>query len=464
MKESAPIKRALSDRIITGLKAASDGKPYDVYDTTTPGLAVRVMPSAAGQRPSKTFILIARYGGPRSHPARRSLGRVGQITTDQAREKARRWLALLAQGKDPGDEDRRATEAAERRRANTLGSVIEDYIDTEIPRQRAGKNVARELRRVIVPLWGKRPAADLRRAEVQSMIEAVRDKGAVAMLADHGIKIKRGYKRPTPTYARGLLSYLRSVYSWAIARDCYGLEASPCDHVSAERILGPRRQRSRILSADEIFAFWRAVTRRLPYPVGPGYQLLALAGLRLNEVFRAERSEFDLRGKVWIIPETRMKGRNGRARPHAVPLTDRMVAIIEALPANETPYLFTRGSKPHCLDDNEKADLDRRILRTLRALARQRGETPPTELTPWVSHDLRRTLRSALSQVRIDGRIRFHEDVKEAVLAHVKPSIHGVYDVYNLAPEKREALEHWDTHLMNIAAPPPRVVPLRRAG
>jgi integrase len=202
----------------------------------------------------------------------------------------------------------------------------------------------------------------------------------------------------------------------------------------------------------------------MPYPVGPAYQLLALAGLRLNEVMRAERSEFDLRGKVWTIPESRMKGRDGRARAHAVPLTPRMIAIIEELPANGTKYLFSKGSRPHYLDDREKRDLDRRILRTLKAMARKRGENPnAVELQNWVNHDLRRTLRSALSQVRVGGKVRFHEDVKEAVLAHVKGGIRGTYDVYDLLPEKREALQHWDRHMMKVVTPP-RVVPLRRAG
>jgi integrase len=463
------MKRTLTDRVITALKAASDGKPYDVTDATTPGLAVRVMPSRNDQKPAKTFVLVARYAGPRSNPTRRSLGRYGEITLDVGREKARRWLDLIAQGKDPAEEEKRIATEAERRRANTLGNVIEDFIaqeaigpDPDKPKQRRGRHVARELRRVIVPLWGKRPIADITRAEVQAMIEAVRDKGAVAMLAAHGIKLHRGHDRPTPTYARSLLSYIRSVFGWAIGRNCYGIESSPCDHIRAERILGARRQRTRSLGPDELFAFWRTVTR-MPYPIGPAYQLLALAGLRLNEVLRAERTEFDLRGRVWTIPESRMKGRNGRARAHAVPLTPRMLAIIDALPSG-TKYLFTKGSRPHYLDDKEKTDLDRRMLRTLRAMAWKRGEdSSGIELAPWVNHDLRRTLRSALSQFRVGGKVRFHEDVKEAVLAHVKGGIRGTYDVYDLLPEKREALEHWDRHLMRIVAPP-RVVPLRRAG
>jgi integrase len=296
----------------------------------------------------KSFILIARYGGPRSNPTRRSLGRVGQITLDDAREKARRWLDLIAQGKDPGEEEKRSADEAARRRANTVASVIEDYITMEAPKQRRGQHVARELRRVIVPLWGKRPIADITRAEVQRMVEAVRGKGAVAMLAAHGIKLQRGYDRPTPTYARSLLSYIRSVFGWAIERGAYGLESSPCDHIRAERILGPRPQRSRSLTPDELYALWRA-TGRMAYPAGPAIRLLLLSGLRLNEVLRAERTEFDQRNKLWVIPEARMKGREGRARAHAVPLTDRMVEIIEALPSNPTKYLFSKGSRPHCL-------------------------------------------------------------------------------------------------------------------
>jgi len=56
---------------------------------------------------------------------------VGQITVDDARAKSRRWLDLIAQGKDPGDEEKRIADEAARRRANTVGGVIEDYISRE---------------------------------------------------------------------------------------------------------------------------------------------------------------------------------------------------------------------------------------------------------------------------------------------------------------------------------------------
>jgi Arm DNA-binding domain/Phage integrase family len=450
------MKRTLSDRVVAALRAAADNRPYDVTDATTPGLAVRVMPSRDGKKPSKTFVLIARYGGPRSQPARRRLGRVGQITTDQAREKARAWHALIAQGKDPGQEEERTAAEIERRRANTVAAVVEDYITMETPRMRRGKNISRELRRAILPLWGKRPAADITRSDVQRLIEDIRDRGVVNVVPG----IKRGYDRGTPTYARNLLAYLRMVFSWAIERNAYDLESSPVDHVRGERLLGPRRRRDRVLGPDEIFALWRA-TGRVQYPVGPAYRLLMLSGLRLNETFGAVRTEFDLRNKLWVIPAERMKGRAGAARRHTVPLTERMVEIIQALPTNGTKYLFTRGSRPHCFSDTDKADIDRRMLRTLRALARKRGEDPSgVELPSWVSHDTRRTIRSALGSARVDGRPRFHPDIAEAILAHVRGD--ETYNRADLTPEKAAALLYWDDFLMRIVEPSPRVVPMMR--
>jgi hypothetical protein len=43
-------------------------------------------------------------------------------------------------------------------------------------------------------------------------------------------------------------------------------------------------------------------------------------------------------------------------------------------------------------------------------------------------------------------------DVAEAILAHVKPGIRGVYDRYELLDEKRDALTLWAQRLRSIVA------------
>jgi integrase len=315
-------------------------------------------------------------------------------------------------------------------------------------------------------LWGAKSITSVARRDVLQIIEAVRDHGTDKALAAHGIKPKRhrGFKkhrlngkgRPTPIQARNLLGYLKTFFGWAIERGVYGLEASPCDHLRAVRIIGERNSVHRILSDDELFAFWRA-TKRLPYPYGPAYQLLAYSALRLNECVGAAWLEFDLRGKQWIIPAERMKGKNSKARPHCVPLTPAILTLLEKLPRFDNgEFLFstTLGAKPVCIGSGVKERLDARMLRTLRALARLRGHDPQNVmLDRWVNHDLRRTARSRMTKLRINS------EVAEACLAHVQPGIKGVYNLYDYFDEKRVALELWDAHLRAIVEP--AAVPLR---
>jgi integrase len=169
-------------------------------------------------------------------------------------------------------------------------------------------------------------------------------------------------------------------------------------------------------------------------------------------------SPSDLAKGIWTIPATRMKGKNGKARPHSVPVTADILAVLASLPRfDRGGYLFSarRGKHPIYVSNRAKQRLDARMLRTLRALARQRGDVPAkVKLPAWVNHDLRRTYRSRLSELRISP------DVAEAILAHVKPGIRGVYDRYQHFDEKLHALELWATRLRSNVQPQPNVVEL----
>ena len=165
------------------------------------------------------------------------------------------------------------------------------------------------------------------------------------------------------------------------------------------KIVGKKRSRDRVLTDDEIFAFWRAADR-MPYPFGPLYRLLLLTGLRLNEAADASWPEFDSRQQIWTLPPSRMKGEDDRAVEHVVPVTTDVYAILKSLPEiKDGNYLFSTsfGEKPVWVSDKVKKRLDARMLLTLKALARKRGEDPRrVKLKPWVNHDLRRTLRTGL--------------------------------------------------------------------
>jgi integrase len=150
-------------------------------------------------------------------------------------------------------------------------------------------------------------------------------------------------------------------------------------------------------------------------------------------------------------------------REHVVPITDDIYAILKSLPLFKSgDYLFstTFGKKPAWISAKVKRRLDARMVRTLRAMARIRGDdAAKVELRPFVNHDLRRTMRTGLSKLRIDA------DIRELVLAHALKGITKVYDRYDYLNEKRHALECWSEYVWNLVQPKPdNVIRLQSSG
>jgi integrase len=448
-------KRYLNDRAMKALKPAPKGKLIDVWDTLLPGFGVRI--SESGR---KTFVLAARYPGS-SNPTRRALGIYGVLGLADARTKAQRWLGLIEQGRDPAIEVERERFEQIKRQENSFTAVAKAFIASKLSKERRGEDAERDLRNVFIPVFGKRPITEITDLEIQRIIETK--------------------AKTAPVQARNLLALIKRFFRWAKTRRVYGLTVSPCGDLMPRDIFDEDRTvRDRELSDDELIALMRA-TEGLSYPFGPVYRLLLLTGLRLNEVAHARWSEFDsavvraLRqrqeGKSikwaaispdklrWIIPKERMKGRNNRARAHAVPLTPDILAILETLPLFENgDYLFstTAGQKPAWIGDKIKKKLDAKMLAVLQEAAKKHNEDPKkVRLANWRNHDLRRVIRSRLA------RLKIQDHIAEAVLAHARPGIKAVYDVYDYFDEKRDALTAWSVHLRGLLNPKTNVVRLR---
>jgi integrase len=414
---------------ITGLKPAKKGRRYQVMDAMVPGFGIRVTETG-----SRTFILRTRYPGSDS-PSRREIGKCDDITLSDAREKARRWREMVRKGIDPADEAERARYAEILKRQTTFAAVVEDFIRDKLPSERKGKDAEREIRRDLLPKWEKLAITEITDRHVSSLIKAKGRDGKVG--------------------ARNLLALIKRFFRWVVAQPEYGLATSPCANLRATDILGEmKRSKGRVLSNDELFALWRAASR-MPYPVGPAYQMLCLTALRLNEAVDGSWSEFNMRERIWVIPADRMKGKDSgkkQARAHAVPLTAEIAELLESLPRFKSgKFLFstTAGRSPTWIGTKIKDRLDKRMLLTLRALAKHRGEDPADVTLPhFVNHDIRRTVRSHLSRLKVT------EEAREAVLAHARPGIKGTYDLHDYLDEKREALELWAARLREITEPP----------
>jgi hypothetical protein len=426
-------KRTLSATFVEACKPAAAGQRDEYWDDRVPGFGLRVT-----ERGAKTYVLYARTP-PGYAPARLALGDATKLGLAAAREKARAWLDLIAQGKDPRAVEREVQLAEHREKQTTFAAVTEDFIADKLPTERKGKEVERDIRRNLLPALGRLPITEITSQDILPIIRAK--------------KLKH------PAQARNLLGIIKRLFSWTLDQHRYGLTANPAEGLKPTKIIGEKKSGSRILSDVEMFALWRAA-KRMPYPFGQVYQLLMLTALRLNEAAKVERPELNIVERIWIIPATRMKGTRGKARAHAVPLTDDLVQLFESLPRfRKGPYLFTTmfGERPVAMGSKIKKQLDARMLRTLRALARQRGDDPAeVTLPPWTNHDIRRSVRTNLSKLRIA------EEVREAILAHVRPGIKATYDLHDYLVEKREALTLWGARLNSIVNPSrDNVVPLR---
>jgi integrase len=427
-------RKNLTDRLLKSLegKPAKKGETYNVMDSVVPGLGVRV--SETGRR---TFILVARFPGSKN-PTRRALGEYGALTLEEARNKARKWHALLSHGTDPKQDEERQQLAEQRKREASFAAVAEQFI-AYIHRQklRTAPVMERNLRETFVKeaKWGPRPITEIGADDVKRVIRQAVDRGSTYQ-AFHDFAL------------------IRRLFNWAIGTDDYGLELNPCRRLSSADLIGVRHARDRVLSDDELRALWRA-TKRMDYPSGPLYRLLLLTGLRLGEACGASWSEFDLDKREWTIPAARMKKVKGGAKPFMVPLTDSILAILNPLPRfNYGDCIFSHSHGKRSLRPNQFSDikdrLDALMLEELKKIATERGKSEKTITLPdFVNHDIRRTVRTHLSALRIG------EEVREAVLAHVRPGIKGVYDRHQYLEEKREALELWTTRLRSIVEPSP---------
>ena len=415
-------KRTLNDRIIKAIKPAPAGKRHEVWDALVPGLGLRTTETGA-----KTFVLATRYPGS-SNPTRRALGGYGELTLEQARGKARTWIAFIDRGIDPAEEEERKRLAEQRKRAGTFASVAADFISEKLSTERCGAEAERHLHNEFIPRWGSRPLGDITPADVKVIVREV--------------------KTRAPYMADALLATVRRLFNWAIEQGDYGLEHSPCDHLKAKALIGERRPRSRQLSDDEIRAFVRACSR-LNYPYGVIGRMLLLTGARHREVAEAPWSEFDLIKGVWTIDPQRFKSDS----QHIVPLTDDVLNLLRDIPrfkAGNFLFSLSFGRRPIDISARQKSKLDRRMLRTLKAMARRRGEYPnAVELKPWVIHDLRRTVRTHLAALRIPDHIA------EMVLGHGKKGLQRVYDQHRYEMEMREALTLWAGRLRAIVEPAP---------
>lgn len=201
-----------------------------------------------------------------------------------------------------------------------------------------------------------------------------------------------------------------------------------------------------------MIAFWMIVSLRC-FPMeafgggavamGTALKLLILTGQRRDEVFSADRREFDLKRGEWWIPAERAK--NGER--HFVPLSREALAVlikIDEVP--DSPKLFPAKGRPQNSDPAASKVQTRLRAGMLDELGVVRD---------WTLHDLRRTAATGLQ------RLGVRLEVTEAILNHVS-GVEAASSEYISAMAsqqgKRATLEAWGAEVQKLVALEPVAV------
>lgn len=388
---------------------------FDDHRDSPRGFALRV--TSAGGR---AFILKYTFDG---RPRRKTIGSWPTWTLVAAREEAIELRKRIDAGTDPLQADRR------RAADPTVLEAVTIYLAQRIEGLKSAQAIARYLKEDLCGAVGSLKLRELRRRDLIDVVEA---KAA-----------------NTPTAARHLLAYCKTLLDWAVDREY--IELNPAASIRPKSIApGGRKntlatvKRRRVLDHDELPAFWANAEGCVRVQTALALKLILVTGQRPGEV--AGMHENEIKRGTWTIPAAR---RLKTETDHAVPLTKLAEKLIGQAIAELGRLSKRRGFDPSGLVFETKPSQHVSVSALGKAVRRHAEAINNTDKATWGHwrpHDLRRTARTEIAACG------FPAEVAERVIGHVAPGMVDVYDQHKYEVEKRAALEAWERRLTAIVA------------
>jgi integrase len=263
------------------------------------------------------------------------LGPCHTFKPEEARQRARKAKQLLFDGIDPIDaaREQRSKLALQAARTITFADAAKQYFDQHQASWSSVKHAHqfwKSLETYAFPVIGKLPVSSVDTGLILKIIEPIwkdqyqtasRVRGRVASVLDW--TTVRGYRSGTnPAQWKGHLAEVLPAKG----------EFTKVEHHAA-------------LPYADVPSFVAQLSQH--QGIAPhAFEFLILTAARTSEVLSARWSEFDFENRIWIIPPDRMKTR----KEHRVPLTDRMIKILKALPCeggdNGLVFIGSKANAP----------------------------------------------------------------------------------------------------------------------
>lgn len=376
----------LTNRLVDGLQPGT--KVYIAYDNTLAGFGCRVTPTG-----SKSWIVEFRKRRRRCSKERMTIGRVGLISAEQAREKAHNILARVRLGEDV------VARFESDRETKSIRELVEVFLAREV----------KPLRKSTTYVLYKGYAEN-------HVVPAIGTKLATELTYRDTSQLHRKIGQSAPTTANRVISFLSGLYSWAAKSGEVPQNFNPTKGVESFK----ERPREYFLNVSELerleHSLTLAETDGLPWPIDESkpkakhapkienrreifsiyatnaIRLLLHTGCRLREILHLRWTEVDFERKILKLPDS-------KTGKKTVYLSDEALAIIQSLP--RTSSFVIAGNNP----SQPRKDLKR----PWSAITRH------AELGGVRIHDLRHTFAShALSQgvpIPVIGKLLGHRNI-----------------------------------------------------
>lgn len=309
--------------------APDPARRYYVWDDRITGFGLLVLPSGV-----KSYIY--RYRTAEGRERRATIGKHGEWTADQARERADQMRQARKEGRDPLDEKATA------RAALTVNDVLDRYLASARFSEKAPSTQAIDRGRIerhLRPLLGRSFVDRLRPEDVRRALADI----TVGKTAAKVKTKKRGLARVTggTTTARDTIGLLRAILNWALSEDLTA--ANPA---AAVKLPSVGRRETFLEGKDDYARLFTTLDRmqaekRLRAPVAEAIRVIALTGARRGEIAGLTWGQVDLKAGRLVIPPAGHKSGRRTGKPRVIELPAAAQTIIARQPGGDhNDYVF----------------------------------------------------------------------------------------------------------------------------
>jgi integrase len=119
----------------------------------------------------------------------------------------------------------------------------------------------------------------------------------------------------------------------------FGIESNPVAAIPTDP--DAKNKGKRFLSPEELRVFWNEPVK---YGMNPRFHcalklIISIGGVRVQEVVKAEKSEYDPEASLFLVPEERTKNRMGHMLPVSA-IAEELIDEAHVLGVPKSPYLF----------------------------------------------------------------------------------------------------------------------------